>query len=371
MVKMGVLVHRQRVANAPLRFSIRNMKKQKASPFAVALGLALPWLIFACATQPHAVMNAVSPATMKLLDQKSQDFDSLGIHRVEGKLVCRANWSATGPESVPLIWQQNLPHVTALVNGHPVRLIVDTGSQGSVLEAETALRCGVITVRASEHKFTLSGISGAESALMGVPDKVEIGGWKWSHLPCLVRTGKSEIVGPWPLDRRSFSINILGMDVMRQMCSYLTLDYPHSRVEFGLKQELTPPTGSLVWSIPLKFSDGLPYVKLSDGKAEWWALVDTGASTKAEINAEMADQFGFRKNASRSNMARIGVGAPGKDANQTLHQVRVPELMQLGPRLLNVDMLIVPDRSKIGAILRPFRVTFDFKRSLLWLEDVR
>ncbi len=338
---------------------------------AAALSLALPWLFFSCAIQPHAVMNAVSPATMKLLNQKSQKLDELGIHQEGEKLVCRANWSAEGPVTVSLLWKHSLPHVTALVNGHPVHLIVDTGSQGCVLEAETAVRCGVTTVRASEHNFTLSGISGAESALLGVPDNVEIGDWKWNRLPCLVRTGKSEMVGPWPLDRQAFAINILGMDVMRQMCSYLTLDYPRGRVIFGLKEEFKPGTSLKTWSTPLEFREGLPHVKISDGNTDWWALVDTGASTLAEMNAELAAKNGFQKNASRSNTARIGVGAPGMAADQTLRQVRVPELKKLGPRLLNVDMLIVPDRSKIGAILRPFRVTFDFKRSLLWLEDPR
>lgn len=342
-----------------------------ASLTSAALSLALPWIFSSCATQPHAVMNAVSPSTMKLLDQKSQNLDELGIHQDGEKLVCRATWSAEKPVSVSLLWQHNLPHVTALINGHPVRLIVDTGSQGCVLEADTAVRCGVTTARATGRKFTLSGISGAETALMGVPDKVEIGDWNWNRMPCFVRTGKSAMVGPWPLDRRSFAINILGMDVIRQMCSYLTLDYPHGRVVFGLKEDFSPPTGALAWSAPLEFRDGLPHVKISDGKTEWWALVDTGASTKAEMNAEFAERLGFRKNASRSNTARIGVGAPGKEAAQTLHQVRVRELTRLGPRLLNVDMLIVPDRSKIGAILRPFRVTLDFKRSLLWLEDTR
>ncbi len=334
---------------------------------AAALGLTMS----CCSALPHAEMKAVSSATMKSLDEKSQKLDELGIRKDGAALLCRTNWSANGPETVSMLWQQNLPHVTALVNGHPVRLIVDTGSQGCVLEADTALRCGVTTVRASEHKFTLSGISGSETALLGVPEKVEIGGWKWSHMPCLVRTGKSEMVGPWSLDRRPFTINILGMDVMRNMCSYLTLDFPHSRVVFGLKDEFKPSTGAKTWSAPLEFREGLPHVKIGDGKNEWWALVDTGASTMAEMNAEMAAQLGFLKNASRSNMARIGVGAPVKDANQAIRQVRVPELMKLGPRLLNVNMLIVPDRSKIGAILRPFRVTFDFKRSLLWLEDPR
>jgi predicted aspartyl protease len=343
------------------------MEKSGTTFMAIALGLAMS----CCSSLPHAEMKAVSPATMKLLEQRSQKLDDLGIREDGGALVCSANWSAEGPVTVPLLWQHNLPHVTALVNGHPVRLIVDSGSQGCVLEAETALRCGVTTVRASERKFTLSGISGAESALMGVPDHVEIGDWKWSRLPCLVRTGKSEMVGPWPLDRRPFAINILGMNAMRHMCSYLTLDYPRGRVVFGLKEDFKPGTGLKTWSAPLEFREGLPHVKISDGKAEWWALVDSGASTLAEMNAEKAAQLGFQNNSSRSGTARIGVGAPGKDANQTLRQVRVRELTRLGPRLLNVDMLIVPDRSKIGAILRPFRVTFDFNRSLLWLEDPR
>ncbi len=332
-----------------------------------ALGLALS----ACATMPHAEMKAVSPATMKILEQKSQKLDELGIRQDGSALVCSTNWTADGPVTVPLLWQHSLPHVNTLVNGHPVRLIVDTGSQGCVLEADTAVRCGVTTVRAAEHKFTLSGISGAESALMGVPDNVQIGGWKWGHLPCLVRTGKSEMVGPWPMDRRAFAINILGMDVIRHMCSYLTLDYPRGRVIFGLKEEFKPSSGLKAWSTPMELRDGLPHVKISDGKAEWWALVDTGASTMAEMNAEMAAQLGFQKNATRSNTARIGVGAPAQKGLQPIRQVRVRELMKLGPRLLNVDMLIVPDRSKIGAILRPFCVTLDFKRSLLWLEDPR
>jgi hypothetical protein len=83
-----------------------------------------------------------------------------------------------------------------------------------------------------------------------------------------------------------------------------------------------------------------------------------------------AERLGLMERARPVDTFRAGLGAPPKGEPSQFGMVSLPRLDSLGPGMLNIPTLIVPQRSKIGStILRPFRVTFDFRRSLLWLED--
>ncbi|MCE9520389.1 MAG: retroviral-like aspartic protease family protein [Verrucomicrobia bacterium] len=320
--------------------------------------------------QPHAVSSPVSSRTLGKLEAGSSGLDELALKRNATGFETKITWDAPASVEVPMLWSAGLPHVMARVNGQEVKLIIDTGSQGTVLEADTALRCAVGTVSRNVSNITLSGISGSEPALLGVPRRVEIADWHWEGVPCLVRTSRSEIAGEWLIGRRRFSVNVLGMDVLMRMCSYVTLDYPAAKVIFGFHQMFQPGAGRKSWSVPMEIKGGIPFVRVGDGHNEWQAVIDTGASTCAEIGAETTERFGLSGVNAPSSLIRMGVGSSKKAGAAGLGTIQINSLELLGPRILKVPALLVPDWSKIGSgLFRPFRVTLDFKRSLFWLES--
>ena len=209
---------------------------------------------------------------------------------------------------------------------------------------------------------------------MGLPGRVEIGDWHWEGMPCLVRTKRTDISGRGSVGERRFAINVLGMDMLRRMCSYVTLDYPAAKVVFGFREVFQPRAGDKTWRAPMETRSGLPLVRVGDGRSEWRAVVDTGSSCCAEISNDVAQFCGreLLEGAERSPVVRVGVGVPRPGGGAGISATHVRSLELLGPRLLNVPALLVPDCSKIGSgLLRPFRATLDFKRSVLWLEDAR
>ena len=136
---------------------------------------------------------------------------------------------------VPMKLENGVPKIPCRVNGQEVWMMLDTGSQACILEAATAQQCGVRTVAPSVAAAAVRGIAGTEAALVGVPDSMSIGNWQWNHLPCLIRTQRSTIPGPWIFSRQPVSFNLLGMDAIKSMCSYVCLDYRRGEAVFGFK----------------------------------------------------------------------------------------------------------------------------------------
>jgi hypothetical protein len=186
-----------------------------------------------------------------------------------------------------------------------------------------------------------------------------------------VRTKRTDISGEVLFGSRRFTINLLGMDVMRHTCSYVTLDYPAGKAVFGFAGSYQPEGGRPVWSAPMTSKGGLVTVRVGDGRSTWSAIVDTGSSGCVEISEIDAGRGGNRyaQRSAAVPVFRVGVGIPNSPAATTTRATRIDSLDHLGPRLLRVPTLIVPDNSKIGSgLFRPFRVTLDFRRSVLWLE---
>lgn len=346
----------------------RNKRAAGKPPWAVVTTMA--WMLACCGMEPRAGTRAVSSRTLDKLEAGSGSLEELSLRRTPTGYRARGTWGAPSSVEVPMNWKSGLPHVQARVNGREVEFIIDSGSQGTVLEADTALRCGVRTAKRSEGKLSLTGISGTESALMGVPERVEIGAWHWEGKPCFVRTTQSEISRPGFVGGRRFEINVLGMDVMRRMCSYVTLDYPGAKVTFGFRNAFKPDAGRRSWRAPMVVKDGLAYVRLGDGRSEWMAVVDTGTSSCVEVGPEIAARGGLPQGTALPRIFRIGVGASNSSAAVPVAGIRSLEL--LGPPLLNVPAVLVPDSAKVGSgLLRRFRVTLDFRRSVLWMESSR
>ncbi len=276
-----------------------------------------------------------------------------------------------GIVTLPMTERDGLPVIPCVLNGSStVKMILDTGSQGCVLEAKTAVAARVQVLNPRQTDFKLIGISGVESALLGLPESVALGDWQIQHQPCLIRTRQNDVRSGWPLSpRRSFDFDVWGMMPTRQACSWLTLDYPARKAVFSFKGDFHP-TQKKVWSVPLIFRSGLPYVVIKSRGVTWTALLDTGSSSQAEVNEATVTKMGLAGRARSVNGTRIGVGAV--DQGTINRVVWLPTIEKLGPPIINVNALIVSDQPKIGSgLLSAFRVTLDFKRGKLWLEDER
>jgi predicted aspartyl protease len=328
--------------------------------------VSLALLQTACDSPPRAYQASVAPGLMKQLESRSVTPEELNWNSADGRLSVPVRWNAPELVTTKLSLREGVPTVKVTVNGHERDFIIDTGSETGVMEADMALACGLRTLATGSGRLTARGATGAEPVIIGLPDRMEIGGWNWSCIPCLVRTMRSEMEGPGQR-RHRVALNLIGIDVMRRMCAWVTLDFPRGQAQFGFRGSFQPSSPK-VWNTPLAFNDRLPHVLVGEGGNRWAAMVDTGASTVAEINSSQARTLGLDARAQMISVARVGLGSG--DSATEYGRLPIESLEGLGPKLVHAEALLVPDRSKIGSgLLQKFRVTIDFKRNRLWLED--
>jgi len=290
--------------------------------------------------------------------------------QADNEIHYRATIGRHGPVTVPMLVRDGMPLVPARLNrGATLPFLVDTGSQGCILEARTAVAHNVPVLDGKSASMTLGGTSGSERALFGFPDEFSIGSWTLGHFPFFVRTRETRISqGFW--ERRNLGFDLIGNSALLLSCDYLTLDFPGKQVVFGIGGKFTPPEGQGVWKVPMLIRDNLPYVQLQTNGSTWEALLDSGFNGLLDMDRPTAQRLNLLSQARPTDATRIGLGAPQPGKPSQFGVVVIPKLESLGPKMVNISTLIVPERSKIGcALLRPFRVTLDYRRRLLWLQD--
>ncbi len=313
----------------------------------------------------------VSRGMLAALRHRSQEASSLGF-RLRGDEVdvqVHHTHGNQGSVQLPLKWRYGLPAMDTGINGQTVSLIVDTGSEGClVLDADTAVKAKVATLKHAPDRFHLDGTLGREPAILGSAQHIQAGAWVINNLPCLIRTHQSVTGGAFR--RRALALNIWGMALVLKSCSFLTLDYPAGTVTFGFESGFHPRKGSRVWQAPMRIRGGMPYVTLEHGGARWESLVDSGANGTLEIPRPVAERTGLMRNARMVVGERVGVGTSGAGSAVPLVKAYVPALKGLGPTLHEVPAYVVDAGPKIGSgLLRLFRVTLDFRRNVIWLEQ--
>jgi hypothetical protein len=329
--------------------------------------LLLALAVCSCAGSAH---ERVSHGTLRALQNRAVEASRLGVDLRGGEVDVRVEHTHGGRSTVtvPMIWHHGLPAMHGKLNGKPVLMVMDTGSQGClVLDADTAVRAKVDTLRHSPDRFRLEGAFGSEPAIVGRVRQADIGQWSIQGLPCLIRTHRSLTGGG--LWREHIALDIWGMALLHQACSYLTLDHKREQITFGFDESYQPQRGNAVWKVPIKFRNGLPYVQIGNGEAKWEALLDSGANSPLEMTREVAQRANLLASARTLPGQRFGVGvADGQNLN-TLERVVVPRLQGLGPTMREVPAFLVGDEPKVGSgLLANYRATIDFRRNLLWLE---
>ena len=329
--------------------------------FAFLLTVASAVLFTGC----NASMNSQPAPAAVLTKLRALELraDSLP-HTPDGRISLPRGWNAPDELRVPMKLDHGLPSVACRINGHEVSMFLDTGSQRTVLEAVTALKCGVRVINPADFHPNINGTKGIEPALVGLPDTMQLGDWHWKGLPCLVRTiqNRPDIDGHW-------NFNILGMDALHGMCSYVTLDYLRNEAVFGFRKEFVPPSFGVFSSSALEVEKNVPIVVVEVGDKHWRAVLDTGATMPVVVDTVTALYLDWTDRFATSNRTLAGLGVPKPGAPTRLLHVPNANVRCLGSHIKSADVLVVPDSSKIGSgLLRYFKTTLDFTRNRVWLE---
>ena len=269
------------------------------------------------------------------------------------------------PVRVPMVsGLVGLPAVdVALNDAKPLRMILDTGAQMSVVEAKRAAQ-GKAHVFANEKRpFRVIGVGGEELAWLARFDKVRIGPMALKNFISVLRRSKTSFrFAGVPLG--SLEVNLLGSPTFSNF-NHVTLDYPGKEVVFSAGADFKPR--STARRVPLVVRDGLFYIPLQVGKRRIAAMVDTGAKDQIFLNRDLVKKWGMSELADNgSDYRAAGIG--GETSGKAFRL----DLAFIGEEPVR-DVVIDTSEglwiARIGSdLLSRWRVTFDFKRGVMWLE---
>ena len=256
----------------------------------------------------------------------------------------------------------------ARVNGRDgMRIVLDTGAGGSVLDAGQAESLG-LEAKGEQHALGSGGVvvgSTVEGVDVSLPG-IELIDQTMSTLPLSAIAGQSGK----PMD------GILGYPLLSRLV--VQVDYPNKCVSFfepeGYRHE-----GRGV-SLPLTFKQNLPYVKarvvLPDGRSISGKFsVDTGASSVVILSPEAVEREGVKSSLGKTMSVQArGVGGPtevslARVAKLELGGISLAEpivaLQPPGPGRISAEGTI---GNIGGGVWNRFKVTFDYPRKRMFLE---
>jgi hypothetical protein len=275
-----------------------------------------------------------------------------------------------GPVTLPMFWTDGMPQIMARINkGKEFPILLDTGAGRCLLQARTAVRNHLDILDLPGANLTANGSTGSEQILMGLAKDFSLGPWKVEQLPLFVRTHETRVRNG--LKRETMETDMFGMDIIPLVCDYLTFDFPAQRIVLGMGGRFPTPSGKNVWRTPMVLRDGRPFVQLRSCGVSWEAGVDTGYFGTLDIKKSTAEQLHLTDKVQPAQVFAFGLGSPVEGESAHFDVVPVPQLDGIGPRQKEVPACLVPERCEaiIGCkFLRPYRVTFDYRRDVIWLE---
>lgn len=277
----------------------------------------------------------------------------------------QVRWEGPPRLTLPVKLRYGVPAISCTLNDLPSALILDTGSQISLLSTETARRVGVRASEGPGTRMILTGSHGRETARLALVDRfATAGGWSCRQLPMVVRDRTSE---PATRGGERILIDVLSGRVLRGMCSFVTFDPASGTVTLGFTDKFRPSSRDAV-STSLGFEHELPHADIRVDGVRVRCLIDTGTTAALELNPQDAAAVKLRVRSSGTQRRRIGIGESGSSAS-LIRSGRAAQIEIAGVQLRGAEVLSVADRSKVGfGFLKYFRTTFDFRRGRLWFE---
>ncbi len=212
------------------------------------------------------------------------------------------------PEWLPFAEPRaNVPTVDVRLNGRPVRALIDSGAQYSVIDRDWLKTLGA--VKTFDMPILAYGVGGQAQIGKGVTLEVAVGAARIDKL----RTAILDL-GLLASDDGLGTPLILGQDVLGEII--LDLDSDHRRVRF-LPREAKPPTE--VWAVDVhRAGKALRTAVMVEGtKVE--AVIDTGSSSLLALSRSAAASAGVLDGRERRRGSSLVLG--GSMAS-TLVQVR-------------------------------------------------
>ena len=264
--------------------------------------------------------------------------------------------------TVPMQLRAGTPQVMASVNGQgAISLLLDTGATLSVFEPDVATGCGLLP--SSMRRVQIRGVHGSTGASQAVMSTMQLGQWRATNVPCLVRGISSSRPG-------GVGSAILGMDHLRRYCSFMTIDYQRNCVELGFARPFQPASGA-VTRTPLRWVNGLPIIRVSSGGVVWDAVVDSGSSWGIVIDQSTASALGHAHDGMGMGPGLIltGVGGSVRADQAGARTIQVPETTLCGETIPGTILYVMPGPKRVGSrFWQGSRLTLDFRGNALWLE---
>jgi hypothetical protein len=165
---------------------------------------------------------------------------------------------------------------------------------------------------------------------------------------------------------------ILGVNALRRL-SYLTIDNLRGTVTIGAHEAFLPDdTLKSMTTAPLHWVSDLPAVDVSiDGRDPVECILDTGGDYGMLVPRTQAIELGYWQPGKGEVTTSHGVGGAALATGYLVKQARVggTTLEWIPAHTTVVGPEPGGGRLLLGNVmLRRYRVTFDFKHSVLWLE---
>jgi predicted aspartyl protease len=264
---------------------------------------------------------------------------------------------------VPMRLMGETPHVMASINGRqPLPLLLDTGATYSIVTPDVAT--GLDLQPTGGSRVTVRGVHGTTGATQAVMSTMQVGEWRATDVACLVR-------GMPGSSSNALGHAILGMNHMRYYCSFLTIDYRRNTVELGFSRPYQPLSPAATRT-PLRWSNGLPMIRVSSGGISWDAIVDTGSCWGIVIDQDTAARLGHAYDGQRmgDDVILSGVGGSVGAGQAGARVLQLSNAYLCGePRNENTTAYVMPGPKRVGSLYwQGTRLTVDFRSNVLWLE---
>ena len=332
---------------------------------------------FGCSSSDSARPRPLPDSVMTELSSRSVRPETLGFQtdRVEDQVVWqgpRTGYRVAGTVvSLPFSLEHGWPTISARLNGTlNAAMVVDTGASLTSLDGRTAASARVRTVDTNHFPIqTLRGVGGTERTVLGLVDRLTLGGLDITNMVVDVRLEESP-QGGGMFGRTPRLNNLLGLRPVMLGSSYVTIDYPQKKLTISPRAEFRPPLAGLggrpVLEVPfavveqtLRISLGFP----NGRRAEF--IVDTGYNGELLISTSTTEYAGLDQAVRSGRQGAVrGIGGEMMQIGFTI------DWIEMGGRRFGYMKALTGTRHDLigSGWLRQFRVTFDFRRRVMWLE---
>ncbi len=348
-------------------------------------------LVFAgCATSPYSQLETatptLSPVQVAELQKTAKTPEELGfrmrvtetsvgfadvniVEASENAVVPLVELPAGSPNLPGSLYR--LPIILATVNSKPgVHVLLDSGSNRNLFGYTLARSLDIPTI-AGVKPIRGLGIGGVMDDYAAVVPSMQIGSVGFRKLIAVVAPD-TQVLG----FTRSFwgdtQIMILGVNALRRL-SFLTIDYRRGTVTFGATEAFLPDdTLKSMTTASLHWVNDLPAVDVSiDGRDPIPCILDTGGDYGMLVPRIQAIELGYWKPGKGEVTTSRGVGGASLATSYLIKEARVGDatLVHIPAHTTVVGPEAGGGQLFLGNImLRRYRVTFDFKHDVLWLE---